>query len=99
MIRTAPQWIMTSRMMMLTFFADQRSLEGNWSRKCTNRAVLVGTSITPDSNASIKEQRPKYWTAKEGVSLNIASLPSCIFVYTDTIVETMCVYSTQHLGR
>jgi len=24
---------------------DQRALEGNWSFKCINRAVLVGTSI------------------------------------------------------
>jgi len=80
-------------------FADQRSLENNWSLKCINRAVLVSTSITPDSNANIKELRPKYWTATEGVSLNIASLPSCSLVYTDIIVETMCVYSAQHLGR
>jgi len=57
--------------------ADQRPpLDGNWSVKCINRAVLVGTSITPDSNACIKERRPKYWTATEGVSPNIASLPS-----------------------
>ena len=57
--------------------ADQHlPLDGNWSVKCINREVLVGTSITPDSNAFIKEQRPKYWTPTEGVSLNIASLPS-----------------------
>ena len=79
--------------------ADQCSLKGNWSLTCINRVVLVGTSITPDSNASIKERWPKYWTPKEGVSLNIASLPSCSLVYTDIIVETMCVYSAQHLGR
>jgi hypothetical protein len=47
--------------------ADQRNLEGTWSRKCINRAVLVGTSIKPDSNASILDKRPRYWTAKEGV--------------------------------
>jgi len=47
--------------------ADQRALEGNWSLKCINRAVLVGTSINPDSNACIKDRRPKYWTPKEGV--------------------------------
>jgi len=47
--------------------ADQRALEGNWSLKCINRAVIVGTSINPDSNVSIKDRRPKYWTPKEGV--------------------------------
>ena len=50
---------------------DQRVLEGNWSRKCINRAVLVGTSINPDSSAFIKDRRPQYWTATEGVSVNI----------------------------
>jgi len=40
--------------------ADQRAREGNWSRKCINRSVLVGTSINPDSNVSIKDRRPKY---------------------------------------
>jgi len=39
--------------------ADQRALEGNWSLKCINRAVLVGTNINPDSNASVKDRRPK----------------------------------------
>jgi len=47
--------------------ADQRTLEGNWSRKYINRAVLVGTSIKPDSNVSIQDKRPRYWTPKEGV--------------------------------
>jgi len=40
--------------------ADQRALEGNWSLKCINRGVIVGTSINPDSNVSIKDRRPKY---------------------------------------
>jgi len=79
--------------------ADQCSLKGNWSLTCINRVVLVGTSITPDSNASIKERWPKYWTPKEGVSLNIASLPSCTLVHTDTTVKTECVYSAPRLGR
>jgi len=48
-------------------FADQRARQGNWSRTCINRAVLVGTSINPDSNASIKAKRPQYWTPKPGV--------------------------------
>jgi len=29
-------------------------------------AVLVGTSIKPDSNASVKDKRPKYFTPQEG---------------------------------
>jgi len=37
--------------------ADQRSpIECNWSVNGVNRAVLVDTSIKPDSNASIKER-------------------------------------------
>jgi len=47
--------------------ADQRARAGNWSRTCINRAVLVGTSINPDSNASIKAKRPQYWTPTQGV--------------------------------
>jgi len=47
--------------------ADQRAREGNWSRKCINRSVLVGTSINPDSNAFIKTKRPQYWTPTQGV--------------------------------
>jgi len=47
--------------------ADQRARAGNWSRTCINRAVLVGTSINPDSNASIKVKRTQYWTPKQGV--------------------------------
>jgi len=52
---------------VLAVLADERALEGNWSRNCINRAVLVGTSINHDSNASIKAKRPKYWTPTEGV--------------------------------
>jgi len=48
-------------------FADQRAREGNWSLTCINRAVLVGTSINPDSNASIKAKRPQYRTPTQGV--------------------------------
>ena len=50
-----------------TVLADQRTRDGNWSRKHINRAVLVGTSIKPDSNANIKAQRPQYWTPTQGV--------------------------------
>jgi len=39
---------------------------GNSSRQGINRAVLVATPIYPDSNASIKDKRPKYFTAKKG---------------------------------
>ena len=51
----------------LAVLADQRALSGNWSLKCINRAVLVGTRINPDSNACIKDRRPRYWTPKEDV--------------------------------
>jgi len=78
--------------------ADQRALEGNWSRKCINRAVLVGTSIKPDSNASIKDRRPKYWTPKQGVSVNIASLPSYTLVHTDTNVKLCACTARDILG-
>ena len=46
--------------------ADQRTLSGSWSKNYINRAVLVGTRIYPDSNASIKAQRPKYFDSTEG---------------------------------
>jgi len=46
--------------------ADQRACPGNWSRKCINRAVLVGTPIQLDSNTSIKDKRPQYFKASEG---------------------------------
>jgi len=46
--------------------ADQRACPGNWSRKCINKAVLVGTPIHLDSNASIKDKRPQYWTPTQG---------------------------------
>ena len=37
--------------------ADQRlPIDSNLSVNCINRAVLFGTSIKPDSNASIKER-------------------------------------------
>jgi len=45
---------------------DQRALSGSWSKNYINRAVLVGTRIYPDSNASIKAKRPKYWDSTEG---------------------------------
>ena len=45
---------------------DQRALSGSWSRDYINRAVLVGTRICPDSNATIKAQRPKYFGSTEG---------------------------------
>ena len=46
--------------------ADQRTLSGSWSKNCINRAVLVGTPIYLDSNASIKDKRPQYFNATEG---------------------------------
>ena len=46
--------------------ADQRAYTGNWSKNCINRAVLVGTPICIDSNASIKNKRPQYFNATEG---------------------------------
>ena len=46
--------------------ADQRACPGNWSKNCINRAVLVGTPIYLDSNASIKDKRPQYFNATEG---------------------------------
>jgi len=45
---------------------DQRALSGSWSKKYINRAVLVGSRIRPDSNATIKSKRPKYFDATEG---------------------------------
>jgi len=45
---------------------DQRSCPGKWSKSCINRAVLVGTPIYLDSNASIKDKRPQYFNATEG---------------------------------
>ena len=46
--------------------ADQRVCPGNWSKICINRPVLVGTPINIDSNASIKDKRPQYFTPTEG---------------------------------
>ena len=46
--------------------ADQRALSGSWSKNCINRAVLVGTPIYLDSNASIKDKRPQYFNSTEG---------------------------------
>jgi len=46
--------------------ADQRVCPGNWSKNCINRAVLVGSPINIDSNASIKERRPQYFDPTEG---------------------------------
>jgi len=46
--------------------ADQRACPGNWSKNYINRAVLVGTPIHIDSNASIKDKRPQYFNATEG---------------------------------
>ena len=45
---------------------DQRALSGSWSKKYINRAVLCGSRIEPDSNASIKAKRPKYFNSTEG---------------------------------
>ena len=45
---------------------DQRALSGIWSKKYINRAVLCGSRIYPDSNASIKAKRPKYFDSTEG---------------------------------
>ena len=39
---------------------------------CINREVLVGTSIKPDSSASFRDRRRKYFTPTEGVvNLNL----------------------------
>jgi len=45
--------------------ADQFACPDNWSKNCINRAVLVGTPIYLDSNASIKDKRPQYFNATE----------------------------------
>ena len=45
---------------------DQRALSGSWSKNYINRAVLVGSRLRPDSNASIKATRPKYFDSTEG---------------------------------
>ena len=45
---------------------DQRVLSGSWSKNYINRAVLVGSRIRPDSNATIKAKRPKYFDSTEG---------------------------------
>jgi len=47
---------------------DQRALSGSWCKNYINRAVLVGSRIRPDSNASIKALRPKYFDGTEGES-------------------------------
>ena len=46
--------------------ADQRALSGSWSKNYIDRAVLVGTPIYLDSNASIKDKRPQYFNSTEG---------------------------------
>ena len=46
--------------------ADQRALSGSWSKNYINRAVLVGSRINLDSNASIKAKRPTYFNSTEG---------------------------------
>ena len=46
--------------------ADQRARPGNWSKNYINRTVLVGTPIYIDSNVSIKDKRPRYFTPTEG---------------------------------
>jgi len=45
---------------------DQRALSGSWSKNYINRAVLVGSRIRPDSNATIKATRPQYFNSTEG---------------------------------
>jgi len=52
---------------VLAVLGDQRALDGTWATDHINRAVLVGTRIKHDSNASIKTKRPRYWTPKQGV--------------------------------
>ena len=73
---------------VLAVLGDQRALDGTWATGYINRAVLVGTRIEPDSNASNKAKRPRYWTATQGVpnylrfehgSADLASTPSCAY--------------------
>jgi len=73
---------------VLAVLGDQRALDGTWATGYINRAVLVGTRIEPDSNASNKAKRPRYWTATQGVpnylrfehgSADVASTPSCAY--------------------
>jgi len=73
---------------VLAVLGDQRALDGTWTTDYINRAVLVGTRIKHDSNASIKAKRPRYWTPKQGVpnflrfehgSVDVASTPSCAY--------------------
>ena len=73
---------------VLAVLGDQRALDGTWATDYINRAVLVGTRIKPDSNASIKAKRPRYWTPKQGErkflrcehgSVDVASTPSSAY--------------------
>jgi len=76
---------------------------GNSSKKGINRAVLVGTPIYLDSNASIKDKRPQYFNSTEGhrdsflpprVSVNMTSLRSYTIEPNATDVK-LCVYTAR----
>jgi len=92
---------------VLAVLGDQRALDGTWATDYINRAVLVGTRIKHDSNASIKAKRPTYWTAHQGVpnfllyehgSVDVASMPSYTLVHTDTNVNQCAYTALQVLG-
>ena len=83
--------------------ADQRVCPGKWSKNYINRAVLVASPIRIDSNASIKEKRPRYFTATEGeqasffaprVYVIVPSLQSCTIQPNTTDVK-LCVYTAR----
>ena len=50
------------------------------SKQGINRTVLVGTPIYPDSNASIKDKRPQYFTATAGDRASCLP-PGCVCEY------------------
>jgi len=92
---------------VLAVLGDQRAQDGNWAPNYINRAVLVGTRIKHDSNASMKAKRPKYWTAKQGVpnflmfehgSVDVKSMPSYTLAHTDTNVKQCAYTALQVLG-
>jgi len=72
--------------------ADQSSpIHCNGSLNYINRVVQVGTSIKPDSNVSIKDKRPKYFSPTEG-GVNLNFCDGNVWRVMERITEGMSEY-------
>jgi len=79
---------------------DQRALPGNWSSKCINRAVLVGTPICSDSNANNKAKRPQYFTEKKGEHDFFDSASVCEYAIESNATDVqLCLYTARVVLR